>query len=101
MPAPLRRPDRAPTHPGAVLREDVIPALGLTVTAFAARLGISRQTAHALLSERTSMTPEMAVRVGKLCGNGAGVWLRMQQELDLWRAERTVDVAGIETMHAA
>jgi addiction module HigA family antidote len=74
------------------LREDVLPALGLSVTQAAQHLGITRQTLHAILGERASVTPEMALRLGKLCGNGPGLWLRMQQARDLWRAER--DMAG-------
>ncbi len=101
MTVPRRDSSRPPTHPGEILREDVLPALGLTVTAFANRIGVSRQTAHAVLAEKTALTPEMAVRVGKLCGNGPGVWVRMQAALDIWRAERTVDVSGIKTMQAA
>ncbi|HEX7348696.1 MAG TPA: HigA family addiction module antitoxin [Rhodanobacteraceae bacterium] len=79
---------RAPTHPGAILREDVLPALGLSVAETARRLHVSRQTLHALLAERAGFTPAMALRVGKLAGNGPTVWLRMQQAYDLWYAER-------------
>jgi addiction module HigA family antidote len=77
-----------PSHPGALLREDVLPALRLTVKDAAEKLGVSRQTLHAILSERSTVTPEMAVRLGKLCGDGAGIWLRMQVAHDLWQAER-------------
>jgi addiction module HigA family antidote len=95
-------PGRQPTHPGALLREDVIPALGLSVTAAAEALGVSRQSLHAILSERQAVTPEMAVRLGKLCGNGAGIWLRMQQAHDLWAAERSLadEVTRIPTLAA-
>jgi len=77
-----------PVHPGAVLREDVLPALGLTVTGAARDLRISRQTLHAILSERSAVSPEMAIRLGHFCGNGADFWLRMQSAHDLWHAER-------------
>ena len=92
-----------PSHPGALLREDVLPALRLTVKDAAAKLGISRQTLHAILSEKSSVTPEMAVRLGKFCGNGPDIWLRMQQAHDLWQAERDLadEVKKIETMRAA
>ena len=56
---------RKPTHPGEILREDVIKPLGLTVTEAANRLGVTRKTLSALLNCRASMSPEMAVRVGK------------------------------------
>ncbi|MGH8041090.1 MAG: HigA family addiction module antitoxin [Rudaea sp.] len=88
--AAKRHPKRAPTHPGAILREDVLTALGLSVTEAARRLRISRQTLHDLLAERKGFTPEMALRVGAFAGNGAGLWLRMQQDFDLWHAERAL-----------
>jgi addiction module HigA family antidote len=92
---PLRRP---PIHPGAVLREDVLPALGLSVSEAARRLGISRQQLHRVLACTHSITTEMALRIGKLAGNGPGLWLRMQQAYDLWQAERRLkeELARIE-----
>ncbi len=97
------RPVHQPTHPGAILREDVLPALGVSVKDAAAKLGVSRQSLHAVLGERTSVTVEMAVRLGKLCGNGPQLWLRMQQAHDLWKAERELAeaIAGIPTLRAA
>ena len=92
-----------PSHPGELLREDALPALRLTVTAAAEKLGVSRQTLHAILSEKSSVTPEMAVRLGKFCGNGAELWLRMQTAHDLWQAERDMAevVKTIPTLRAA
>ena len=92
-----------PTHPGEILREDVLPALRLSVQQAAAKLGVSRQHLHAILSERSSVTAEMAVRLGKFCGNGAALWLRMQENRDLWVAERNLAAAveKIPTMRAA
>ena len=81
-------PNRCPTHPGELLREDVLPALGLTVSEAARKLRISRQGLHRVLAGRMTVTPEMAVRLGKFCGNGPGLWLRMQAAFDLWHAER-------------
>lgn len=84
-PSQLRRP---PTHPGAMLREDVLPALGLSVTRAAADLGVSRQVLHAILAEKAGISPEMALKLGRFCGDGAEVWLRMQAAHDLWHARR-------------
>jgi antitoxin HigA-1 len=78
---------RCPTHPGEILREDVLPALGLSVTQAATELGISRQALHKVIAGSVSVTPGMALRLGRWCGNGAGIWLRMQQAYDLWHAE--------------
>ena len=81
------RPSRPPTHPGELLREDVLPALKLSVSEAARQMGVSRQTLHRIMAGTHSITPEMAVRLGKFCGNGPGLWLRMQQAFNLWRAE--------------
>lgn len=82
------RPQRVPTHPGEVLREDVLPALGVSTSQAAADMGVSRMTLHRLLKERTRVTPTMALRLGRYCGNGADIWLRLQDAHDLWLAER-------------
>jgi addiction module HigA family antidote len=84
------RRHRQPTHPGEVLREDVMPALGVTITRAATDMGISRMTLHRLLHEQTGVTPEMALRLGRYCGNGPDIWLRMQDAHDLWQAERRI-----------
>ncbi|CAH1195095.1 conserved hypothetical protein [Candidatus Nitrotoga sp. BS] len=62
----LRNPNRRPTHPGAILREDVLPTLEMTQTELAQRLGVSRLTLSELLHEKRGVTPEMALRVAKL-----------------------------------
>ena len=77
-----------PTHSGVVLREDVIKPLGLTVTDAARRLRIARKTLSALLNCRTSLSPEMAVRIGKATETSAESWLYMQAKLDLWIASQ-------------
>ena len=85
----VRRPiSREPTHPGTVLAETILPALRMTVSEAAKNLGVTRQTLHRIMSGATSITPEMALRLGKFCGNGPGLWLRMQQAFDLWHAEK-------------
>jgi len=76
-----------PTHPGAVLREVVLPELGWTQTELAARLMVSRQTVSDLLHERKSVTAEMAIRIARAVGGTPESWLRMQEVLDLWVAE--------------
>src|SRR6516164_1791166 len=93
-----RNPNRCPTHPGELLREEVIPATGKTKTEIAALLGISRQHLYDILEERKPVSPAMAVRLGKLFGDGAGVWVRMQGAHDTWRAERKEDVSEIPTL---
>ena len=79
---------RKPTHPGEILREDVIKPLGLTVTESAKRLGVTRKTLSALINCKASMSPEMAVRVAKATKTSPESWLFMQTKLDLWLAEQ-------------
>jgi antitoxin HigA-1 len=79
---------RPPTHPGAILREDVVPAVGMSVSDVAKALGVSRQQLHRILAETAPITPEMALRIGKFCGNGPELWLRMQVTYDLWHAQQ-------------
>jgi addiction module HigA family antidote len=84
---------RKPTHPGAVLREDVIRPLGLTVTEAAKRLRVHRRTLSALLHEKTSLSPAMAVRVAIATKTSPESWLYMQAKLDLWNvAQQKVEV---------
>ena len=81
-------PDREPTHPGAILHEDVLPALKLSISEAARHLGVTRQTLHRIIAGTHSITPEMALRLGRFCGNGPTLWARMQIEHDLWQARQ-------------
>src|SRR5258705_13918642 len=85
---PTKMTKVAPTHPGEILREDVLPALDMSVADAADALKVSRQTLHRILAGTMAVSPEMAVRLGKFCGNGPGLWLRMQAAYDLWHAEK-------------
>ena len=85
--AAKRDPKRCPSHPGALLRE-VIAATGKGKAEVAGLLRISRQHLYDILNERKPVSPGVAVRLGKLFGDGAGVWMRMQGAYDTWRAER-------------
>jgi len=85
---PLKRP---PVHPGEILREDVLPALRLSVSEAARRLGVSRQQLHRVLACTHPITTDMALRIGKFAGNGPELWLRMQQAYDLWHLERRME----------
>jgi len=91
---------RPPTHPGFLLSDTVIPATGKSKTEIARLLGISRQQLYAILDEKAPVSPAVAVKLGKLFGNGAGLWIRMQAAYDIWQAARLVDVSGIPTLQA-
>lgn len=77
-----------PTHPGEMLREDFMSDYGLTTSALATALGVSRQTVHEMLREERAITPLMALRLSRLFGNSAAFWLNAQQARDLWEAEQ-------------
>ena len=96
-----RHPSIKPLHPGELLREDILPALGTSKTEIARLLGISRQALYAILNEEAPVSAEMAVKMGKLCGNGPTLWLNLQRAYDLWHAQRRVDISGIPTLQAA
>jgi addiction module HigA family antidote len=96
-----RHRDVAPLHPGELLREDIIPALRKPKSEIARLLGVSRQALYDILNERTPVSAEMAVKIGKLCGNGASAWVNLQRAYDLWHAERRVDVSRIPTLQVA
>jgi len=78
-----------PVHPGAVLREDILPALGISKTAVAAALRISRETLYKILKEQAPVTPSMALRLGKAFGNSAEFWLNLQQAYDVATLTKT------------
>ena len=84
----LRNPSRRPTHPGAILREDVLPGLDITQGRLAELLGVSRLTVSQLLHEHRALSPDMAMRLEKLIGASAESWLRMQEAVDLWEARQ-------------
>lgn len=96
-----RDPNRCPTHPGELLREDVIPATGKSKAEISRLLGVSRQHLHDLLAERKPVSPEVAVRIAKLFGTAPLFWIRMQGAYDAWHASREVDVSAIPTLSAA
>ena len=84
----LRDPKRKPTHPGELLREDVLPALKMSQSELAKRLGVSRLSVSELLLEKRAMSPDMAVRIGRFTNTTPDSWLRMQSAIDLWELER-------------
>jgi antitoxin HigA-1 len=91
-------------HPGELLREEILPALGRPRVEIARLLGVSRQALHAVLTERAAVTPDMALRLGKLCGNGPELWLAFLQtryDLERLRREKAAEIDAIPTLQAA
>jgi len=91
-----------PVHPGEILREDLLPAMGVTVSEFADMLKVSRVTASRLVNEKQGVSPEMALRLSALFGNSAQFWLNMQNSYDLktLRIDKkvSVDIATIRPL---
>ena len=81
-----------PPHPGETLKEDVLPALGLTVTQAAEQLGVARVTLSRMINGRAAISAEMAIRLAQWLGGSAEVWLRLQLQYDLWHAEKNSKV---------
>ena len=90
-----------PCHPGRIVREAITKGLGLTVTAAAKGLGVSRKTLSAIVNERAGITPEMAFRLEKGIGSTAEAWLRMQVAYDLAQARNTADKIKIRKLKPA
>lgn len=84
----LRDPNRKPTHPGAVIREDILAALGITQAQLANHLGVSRLSVSDILLEKRGVSAEMAIRIADAIGGTPESWLRMQEALDLWEAKQ-------------
>ncbi|MBZ0229378.1 MAG: HigA family addiction module antidote protein [Bauldia sp.] len=91
-------PMKNPPHPGLHVRHDCLEPLGLSVTAAAKALGVSRQALNNLVNGKSGVSPEMAVRLSKAFGGSPAVWLRMQMNYDLAEVERraaTIDVKRV------
>ena len=80
-----------PTHPGELLRVELMPAIGLTQEALAGRLGVSRKTINEIMGEKRSVSADMAHRLARLFDTTPEFWLGLQQDVDLWNARQTAD----------
>lgn len=99
--APIKRGLPA-MHPGELLREDLLPALDRSKTEIAKLLGISRRTLYDILDQKQPVTVGMALRIGKLIGNGPVFWLNLQRNYDLEQAEKALsaEIEAIPILHA-
>jgi addiction module HigA family antidote len=94
-------PAFAPSHPGEILREEILPALRMAKTRLADHLGISRQTLYAILAEERALTADVAARLARAFGNSVAFWLNLQTQHDGWHAARRPDVAKIKPLPQA
>lgn len=85
---PARARTRAPTHPGELMREIIEEHVDVSVTEAARRMGVSRQALHSVLRGRTAVSADMALRFAQLVNGQAELFLRMQENLDLWEARQ-------------
>jgi len=95
--------ERRPIHPGEILREEFMADYGLSVSALAGALGVSRQSVNELVRERRAFSPEMALRLARLFGNTADFWLNLQRAVDLYDADVAIreDVGRITPLQVA
>ncbi len=90
--------DRPPTHPGEMLLEEFLKPLGITQSAFAIRLGVSFPRLNEIIRGKRSVTPDTALRLARVLGVSADVWLGLQQDWDLWHAMRSDRVREIDEL---
>ena len=94
-------PMKNPPHPGRIVRDECLQPLGLSVTAGAKVLGVSRQALNNLVNERAGISPEMAIRLAKAFGSTAQTWLRMQSNYDLANALKSESKIRVRRYHRA
>ena len=89
-----------PPHPGEILRELCLEPLGVSVSAAAKALGVSRKTLSAIINGRSGVSPEMAIRLSMAFGTSAESWLNQQTQYDLWLAEKRRKSLRVEKLAA-
>ena len=90
-----------PPHPGEIIKELCLEPLGISVTAAAKGLGVSRKTLSAILNGRAGISPKMAIRLSIAFDTSAESWLNQQSQYDLWQAEQHRDELRVERLSAA
>lgn len=96
-----RHPSIAVSHPAVFLRDHMLPELGMSKTAFAKALGVSRQTLYDFLDEKQGVSASMALRLELVVGASAEHWLALQAAHDLWKARRELDLSNLRRLREA
>ena len=81
-----------PVHPGEIIKADILPLVGLSVTAAAKALGVSRQMLHDILAERRPLSAIMCLKLSRLFGGSPEIWMRLQAAYDLKKASQDIKV---------
>jgi len=89
---------RKPTHPGAILRDVILPEMSISKTELAEILGISRQMLYGILNEQKPVSPETATKLGAFFGNSPIMWMNMQVKYDLYHAAKAVGKRKLEAI---
>ena len=87
-----RKSGLPPVHPGEIIKQDILPSVGLSVTAAAKALGVSRQMLHDILAERKPLSAVMCLKVARMFGSTPEFWMRLQAEYDLKKAAQNKKV---------
>lgn len=93
--------NRPPTHPGEMLLEEFLRPLGISQSAFAARLGVSSQRLNEIVHGKRAVTTDTALRLARVLGMPADFWLGLQTDWDLWhavRSDETKEIARLEPL---
>jgi len=85
----MKRMKRQPTHPGLIVKKDYLEPLSMTITELSSILGVSRKTLSKIINERSSVTPDMALRLSRAFETSPELWLNLQKNFELWQAEHT------------
>ncbi len=85
-----------PPHPGEFIRETYIDPFDISVRSLAESLGVASSTLARIVSTRSGVSPEMALRLSKALGRSAESWLAMQHNFDLWQAKKTADLSAVQ-----
>jgi len=88
-----RRKKLPPTHPGELLRDEIMPAAGLSQERLATLLGVSRRVVHEIVTEKRSLSADLAHRLARLFETTPDFWLGLQQDVDLWKAAHMREAA--------
>ncbi len=80
--------NRKPSHPGALIRNVILPETGLSVSSLAERCGVARNTMSKVVNERGDVTGDLAIRLSRVLGSTPQFWLAMQAKLKFWQLEQ-------------